>query len=264
MAFGMRLQHVAVLRELGSSRRRGARHRRRPRSPSLGAYEFGRTTAGQCRPKADLHSTGIPPNTSRASRSLPRAFCLTPAVQLSSQGRGPLWIRVDHPHHAPGGEATEHLSRLCPRRTGSVPLSRQSRPCNCIVAAEFCERNESERRRPPRHSSAAGATARWHRHPASPRSLPVCACRCSGKDRHMGMGGNKEKDWAHCVEALPSPNSQSAEYSDNKNSNGCRRLVAVAKAMRSLRICCRRFHVWQDDLIRLLMKSGITKSTPAI
>nr|XP_034592860.1 uncharacterized protein LOC117854742 [Setaria viridis] len=72
----------------------------------------------------------------------------------------------------------------------------------------------------------------------------------------MGMGGNEEKDWAHCMEALPSLDSQSAEYSGNKNSNGCRWLVVAAKATRSLRICRRRFHVRQDDLIRLLMKSG--------
>lgn len=45
----------------------------------------------------------------------------------------------------------------------------------------------------------------------------VRACRGSGEDGQLGMGGNEEKDWAHCVEALE-PYNVTAVVAGSRNS----------------------------------------------
>ena len=47
--------------------------------------------------------------------------------------------------------------------------------------------------------------------------LVLILCRGSGEDGQLGMGGNEEKDWAHCVEAL-GPYAVTAVVAGSRNS----------------------------------------------
>jgi len=94
--------------------------------------------------------------------------------------------------------------------------------------------------------------------------LVLILCRGSGEDGQLGMGGNEEKDWAHCVEAL-GPYAVTAVVAGSRNSlaicdDGRVRPLPLPRPLPAACCSCLLFISWRasvSDPVALLGLVGV-------